>query len=192
MSFLCSRMTGCPKKNCFSSFTGLTVQEFDNIYIKIERKYEKHEVQRLSKRKGDRCRQRHFKLDTKNRFLMLLVYCCRICITYTLAGFLFYLDQSNICSDIQKIESLGRGCAPRPQKMCRLTKRLPTPPEAERHFPGLAFTDCTEQQMPRPEDRRREKMHYSGKRKMHTVKTQVMVSDQGFTTQSKPQERKKA
>ena len=39
---------------------------------------------------------------------------------------------------------------------------------------------------------RREKMHYSGKRKMHTVKTQIMVSDQGLTTQSKPQERKKA
>jgi hypothetical protein len=56
--------------------------------------------------------------------------------------------------------------------MCRLTKRLRTPPEAERHFPGfIAFTDSTEQQIPSPENRRREKMHYSGKRKMHTVKT---------------------
>jgi hypothetical protein len=44
-------MTGYPKKNCFSSFTGLTVEEFDNTYSKIERKYEKHEVQRLFKRK---------------------------------------------------------------------------------------------------------------------------------------------
>ncbi len=39
---------------------------------------------------------RHFKLDVKNRFLMLLVY-YRLYITYTLAGFLFDLDQSNIC-----------------------------------------------------------------------------------------------
>ena len=45
-------MTGYPKKNSFSSFTGLTVEDFDNTYSKIERKYEKHEVQRLFKRKG--------------------------------------------------------------------------------------------------------------------------------------------
>ena len=53
---------------------------------------------------------RHFKLDVKNRFLMLLVY-YRLYITYTLAGFLFDLDQSNICRDIQKIESIDK-------KMC--------------------------------------------------------------------------
>jgi hypothetical protein len=41
-----------------------------------------------------------FKLDVKNRFLMLLVY-YRLYITYTLAGFLFDLDQVNICKDIQ-------------------------------------------------------------------------------------------
>ncbi len=46
---------------------------------------------------------RHFKLDLKDRFVMLLVY-YRLYITYTLAGFLFDLDQSNICRDIQKIE----------------------------------------------------------------------------------------
>ena len=61
---------------------------------------------------------------------MLLVYCCRLCITHMLAGFLFYLDQSNICSDIQKIESLGMGCTPIPQKMCRLTKRLRADPQS--------------------------------------------------------------
>jgi hypothetical protein len=36
---------------------------------------------------------------------MLLVY-YRLYITYTLAGFLFDMDQSNICRDIQKIENL--------------------------------------------------------------------------------------
>jgi hypothetical protein len=46
---------------------------------------------------------RHFKLNLKDRFVMLLVY-YRLYITYTLAGFLFDLDQSNICRDIQKIE----------------------------------------------------------------------------------------
>jgi hypothetical protein len=92
----------------FKSFTGFTVQEFDDIYEEIAKKYDKHEMQRLSKRKN-RKRSigagRPFKLDIKDRFLMLLVY-NRLYITYTLAvDFLFDLDQqSNIYRDIQKIE----------------------------------------------------------------------------------------
>ena len=168
----------------FKSFTGLDVKEFDNIYEKeITKRYHKHEIKRLSKRK-DREREigagRHFKLDIKNRFLMLLVY-YRLYITYTLAGFLFDLDQSNVCRDIQKIESLIRKCVPIPQKTYKITKRLKTPEEVEKYFPGfLAFTDCTEQQIPRPEDKRRRKMYYSGKKKRHTVKNQLTVNNHGF------------
>ena len=53
----------------FKSFTGLTVQEFDDIYDKeITKRYVKHEIQRLSKRK-DRKREigagRHFQTGCK-------------------------------------------------------------------------------------------------------------------------------
>jgi len=104
----------------FKSFTGLSVQEFDDIYNKkIVKIYGKYELQRLSKkknRKRDIGAGRHFKLDVKDRLLMLLVY-YRLYITYTLAGFLFDLDQSNICIDIQKMEPLIRNCLPIPQKI---------------------------------------------------------------------------
>ena len=65
-------------------------------------------------------------LDVKNRFIIILVY-YRLYITYTLAGFLFDLDQSNVCRDMQKIEPLVRKRVPIPQKMYRLSKRLRTP-----------------------------------------------------------------
>jgi hypothetical protein len=95
-----------------------------------------------------------------------------------LAGFLFDLGQSNICRDIQKIEPLVRKCVPIPQKMHRLSTRLRTPEVVERYFPGfISFTDCTEQQIPRPENRRRKKTDYSGKKKRHTVKTHLMVNN---------------
>jgi hypothetical protein len=78
----------------FKSFTGLTVQEFDNIYNKkIAKRYKKHELQRLSNRKGGKHikrkagARRQFKIDTRDRFLMLLIY-YRLYITYTLDGFL--------------------------------------------------------------------------------------------------------
>ncbi len=111
---------------------------------------------------------------------MLLVY-YRLYITYTLDGFLFDLDQSNICRDIQKIESLIRQCVPIPQKIYPITKRLKTPEEVERYFPGfLALIDSTEQQIPRPIDKQRRKIFYSGKKKRYTVKNQIMVNKDGY------------
>ncbi len=159
------------------------MQQFDEIYEEIAKRYDKYEIQRLSKRKN-RERSigagRTFQLDIKNRFLMILVY-YRLYITYTLAGFLFDLDQSNICRDIQKIESLIRQCVPIPQKTYRITKRLKTLEEVEQYFPGfLAFIDSTEQQIPRPTDNKRKKMFYSGKKKRHTVKNQLTVNKDGY------------
>ena len=169
----------------FKSFTGLTVQQFDDIYNKeITKRYNKYEIQRLSKRNKDRKRDigagRPFKLDLENRFLMLLVY-YRLYITYTLAGFLFDLDQSTVCRDIQKIEKLIRKCIPIPQKIYGITKRLKTTKEVEQYFPGfLAFIDCTEQQIPRPVDNKGRNVYYSGKKKRHAVKNQLMVNNYGY------------
>ena len=160
------------------------MQEFDDIYDKeITKRYGKHENKRLSRRKNRKRSMgagRPFKLDLRDRFVMLLVY-YRLYITYTLAGFLFDLDQSNICRDIQKIERLVRQCIPIPQKIYSITKRLKTPEEVERYFPGfMSFIDCTEQQIPRPVNKQRRKLYYSGKKKKHTVKTQLMVNNRGI------------
>jgi hypothetical protein len=94
------------------------------------------------------------------------------------------LDQrSNICSrDIQKIESLIRKCLPIPQKIYNITKRLRTIDEIEHYFPGfMAFIDSTtEQQIPRPVDKNKRKMYYSGKKKRHTIKNQLVVNNHGI------------
>ena len=58
-----------------------------------------NDYQKENNRERDIGAGRPFTLDIKNRILMLLVY-YRLYITYTLAGFLFDLDQSNICRDI--------------------------------------------------------------------------------------------
>ncbi len=71
---------------------------------------------------------------------------------------------------------------PIPQKIYNKTqKRLRTPDEVEQYLPGfLSFIDCTEQPIPRPVDKRRCKMFYSGKKKRHTVKSQIMVNNRGY------------
>jgi hypothetical protein len=75
-------------------------------------------------------------------------------------------------------------CVPIPQKIYSITKkRLQIPKEVEQYFPAgfLAFIDTTEQQIPRPVDKNKRKMYYSGKKKRHAaVKNQIMVNNRGF------------
>jgi hypothetical protein len=74
-----------------------------------------------------------------------------------------------------------RRCLPIPQKMYNLTKRLKTVDKVEKYFPGfIAFTDCTEQQIPRPVDKNKRKIYYWGKKKKHTVKNQLTINKDGF------------
>src|SRR6266516_4609610 len=165
----------------FKSFTGLEITEFDTISREIESKYDEHEGVRLSRRKRKRGigAGRPFKLKARERFLMLLVY-YRLYITYTLSGFLFDLDQSNICRDISMLEPLIKLCIPLPKKLYKRTRRLRTIDEVEEYFPDFkAYIDSTEQEIPRPKNKRKRKSYYSGKRKKHTVKTQYMVNSKG-------------
>jgi len=122
----------------FRSFTGLTVSEFDSIYIGIESKYNEHERRRRlsnrKKRQRDVGAGRPFKLKAKERFLMLLVY-YRLYITFTLSGFLFDLDQSNVCRDISILEPLVKECIPLPKKLYKRTRRRArTIDEVEENF----------------------------------------------------------
>ena len=134
----------------FKSFTGLYISEFDVISREIESRYEEHERKRLSKRRRQRDvgAGRPFKLKVRERFLMLLVY-YRLYITYTLSGFLFDLDQSNICRDMSIIEPLVKRCIPLPKKLYKRTRRLRTIDEVEEeYFPGFkAFIDSSEQEI---------------------------------------------
>ena len=166
----------------FRSFTGLEIAEFDIISKEIESKYYEHERKRLSnrKRKRDVGAGRPFKLKVKERFVMLLVY-YRLYITYTLSGFLFDLDQSNVYRDISMLEPLIKLCVPLPKKLYKRTRRARTIDEVEEYFPGFkAFVDSTEQEIPRPKNKKRRKSYYSGRRKKHTVKTQYMVNSEGL------------
>jgi hypothetical protein len=171
------------KPRLFKSFTGLSVKQFDDIYKEIESKYEKYEIKRLSSRRNrerDIGAGRCFKLVVKDRTIMVLVY-YRLYITYTLMESLFGLDQSNVYRDIEKIESLIRECLPIPEKLYNVTKRLKSIQEVEEHFPGfMAFTDCTEQQIPRPKNKLKRRLYYSGKRKKHTVKNLYTTNQNGL------------
>jgi hypothetical protein len=166
----------------FRSFIGLDVAEFDSLFSRIELVFEENEKKRLFRRdrKHEIGAGHPFKLALEDRLLMLLMY-YRTYVTSLLLGFTFDLDQSNVLKDIRKIEPLVKECIPLPEKLHEMARRARTFEEVERYFPGFkAFVDATEQEIPRPKDATKRKTHYSGKRKKHTVKTQLTVNSQGL------------
>ncbi|MGQ9515117.1 MAG: helix-turn-helix domain-containing protein [Thermoproteota archaeon] len=72
----------------------------------------------------------------KDMLLIFLVY-YRLYVTFTLAGFLFELNESNVCRDIRYLETLVRRCIPIPKKAQKLTRRLRTIEEVEQFFLGF-------------------------------------------------------
>lgn len=156
--------------------------EFDSIYSKAHDNYDQYETVRLGRESRlHKIGAGHpFKLQLQDRFVMFLVY-YRLYITSTLTGVLFDLDQSNVLKDIRKLEPLVRNILPTPKRMHDKARRLQTIEEIEAVFPGFkAFVDGTEQEIPRPKSKRKRKTHYSGKKKRHTVKTQLTVNSDGL------------
>ncbi len=179
------------KTPIFKSFTGLKVPEFDAVYSKIQESHASYEEKRLHRE--DRKRRigagHPFKHPLRDRLLMLLMY-HRLYVTSTLLGFLFGLGQSNVLKNIRILEPLVKMVLPLPGKLHRKAGRLGTLEEVESLFPGFkAFLDATEQEIPRPGDKRKRRTHYSGKKKRHTVKTQITVNADGLILHKTPHAR---
>ena len=170
------------KPSIFKNFTGLEVPEFDALNSKIKEKYDAYEQKRLARedRKRGIGAGHPFKLSLTDRILMLLMY-YHLYPSSTLLGYLIDLSQTNVLKDIRNLEPLVSEVLPLPKKQQEKVRRLQTLDEIEAVFPGFkAFLDATEQEIPRPKNKRKRKTHYSGKKKKHTVKTQITVNQEGF------------
>jgi hypothetical protein len=111
---------------------------------------------------------------------MLLIY-YHMYPSSTLLGYLFCISQTSVLKSIKKLEPLVSEVLPLPKLEHDKIRKLQTVDEVEAMFPGFkAFLDATEQKIPRPHGKRKRKTHYSGKRKKHTVKTQLTVNKQGL------------
>lgn len=170
------------KPRSFRSFTGLTVEEFDELYGLIDKQYDAYEEERLNRK--DRINAlgqgRHFTVPLKERLIALLLY-YRLYITNELESYLFGVDLSTIHRNVRHLEPLVRRCIPLPQKVHKRTRKIGTIEELLEYYPEMkAFIDATEQEIQRPMDKRRRKSHYSGKKKRHTRKTQLIVNRKGM------------
>jgi hypothetical protein len=165
----------------FRALTGLSHNEFEALYEQIASTIEHYDESRLNARE----RQREigagsqYKHDVRNRVLMAMIW-LRQYPTYEVLGFIFDLHKSNVCRNLHGVlavlrEQMG-GEIEWPDKTRRRQKM--------EQFMGefaevVAIVDATEQPTQRPQEEEAQKQHYSGKKKRHTLKTQIVVGPDG-------------
>jgi len=168
----------------FPKVTGLTVNEFDGLVNDLLPRYVAAEAQRLQRpdRQRDIGAGRKFELDARDQLLLVVVW-LRIYPTGDVLGYVFGVSAPTV-SRIQSrvlplLEQAGRD-----------TMRLPDPGRKRRRqwsellhmIPELSVVvDTFEQTVQRPPGREESDTHYSGKKKTHTLKSQVAVdADTGY------------
>ena len=153
------------KKNhtIFQRLFGVSVAQFETIFKKVEPRWQAKVIGGY-KRKG-----RDYKLDLADMLLMLLLY-YRSYVTQIFVSYMFGIDDSRVCRIIQCLEPLL--AAVMAIKKCRKLSKE----EIE-----SLLIDATEQAIERP--KKGQKAYYSGKKKRHTLKTEMRVNHKGRIVQ---------
>lgn len=176
----------------FASFTGFSPEQFDTLLAALTPLYEVQEYARKSRPTRQRTigGGHPFTLERPERLLMTLMY-LRLYVTESLLSYLFDLHESSVNRErnqrmlpvllevlpVPMREELGllrpatAGTAAR--------KRIGTLEELLEKYPEIreVLIDATEQPVQRPRDKQAQKEHYSGKKKRHTLKTQITSTD---------------
>lgn len=182
----CATLVRHPRK--LYRMTGLTLEQFQTLTNRLSPLWTQAEHVRLSQRQRQHAigQGRKYKLATMADKLLCLLAFYRFYLTDELLGWLVGLDASTICRLQQRLEplleqaadptlglSLRRRLPPGAKKIGTWEKLLEVCPEF-----AEVMTDATEQPRQRP-PRRTQRRWYSGKKKRHTIKTQVTVNKVG-------------
>ena len=168
-------------------FTGLTPEQFATLTQRLTPLWQAAEQQRLTRPSRQRAigaGRRYTLASLEDKVLVVLVF-YRLYVTEELMGWLFGLHRSNVNRLLTKVEPwLTDAADPTLRTFLHRAKRqrrkIGCWEDFIQAYPDLAevVIDATEQPRQRP-PRRSQRRWYSGKRKRHTVKTQLTVSRRG-------------
>lgn len=175
----------------FQRTVGLCITQIDLLVKKLEPHWKKAEEQRKST--FDRKRKigagRPYKFESLRYKLLIVLLYYRLYLTQELLGSIVGLDQANISKLLKKMLPLIEKAAD-PELAAYFKKIQEEHDIAEKTNDWKTFfeknpdlkdvsIDATEQQCYRSEDNEQQKQYYSGKKKRHTMKTQLSVASSG-------------
>ena len=166
----------------FRAMTGLDVPAFDAVDTDFRPRFAAAERRRLSR--PDRRRAigggHPFELDARDQLLLTVVWLRRYPINAVL-GYLFGVEETTALRTVRRVlpllEAAGLDTMRRPDPG---KGKRPDLDALLRETPALAVVvDTFEQRVQRPRDRAEADTYYSGKKKQHTLKSQVAVREDG-------------
>ena len=163
------------------ALTGLNAPEFTALLPEFEKQWI---LSRQIRYAADKKRQRKPGGGRKGRtgtiaekfFFILFYYKCYP--TYDVLGFFYACDRSNACRKQQRLSgtleaTLGKKLVLPKRQLRNIEEFLKAFPEAKE-----VFIDGTERPIQRPQDSKRQKEDYSGKKKRHTRKNLIISTRQ--------------
>lgn len=171
----------------FRAMTGLTVEAFDQMLPPLLAAFDRQRRRRLDRPNRQRAHGGgdHFDLAVTDQLLLTVVW-LRHYPTQECLGYLFGVSDSSALRAVRR-------CLPVLEAAAKDTMRLPDPgkgqrrdlPTLLRQTPALAvIVDTFEQRTQRPQ--RRQRAYYSGKKKAHTLKSQVAIDEDGHVVDVGP------
>jgi hypothetical protein len=147
------------KQILFKRLFGISPHQFEIIFQKVQPLWEAT-LKKEYKRRG-----RDYKLGLEDMILMLLLY-FRSYITQLFIGYLWSIDDSRVCRIIKKLEPILA-------EVMKIQKEK----HLKKEDVEFLLIDATEQPCERPQ--KDQKVYYSGKKKRHTLKTEIRVTLSG-------------
>jgi len=164
----------------FQQMTGLRVKEFDEMVQEVEKAYTRSEEKRLAR--DDRQRAvgggRRAELNRRDQILLTVIW-LRQYPRQPVLGYLFGVSQTAVSHYVSHV-------LPVLEQAGLDTMRMPDPGKKRRRsldqlleaMPDLVVViDSFEQKVQRPRGEEAQKPYYSGKKKAHTMKSQVCIHE---------------
>lgn len=161
--------------------TGLRVSEFDALINDVLPAYGESEQKRLSRPERQRAigAGHPFEMDDRDHILLTVVW-LRVYAVHEVLAYLFGVSDSTVSRTIHRV-------LPVLEQAGRDTMRMPDPGRKHRRqlddllqdTPELAVViDSFEQRVQRHKDKTEADTYYSGKKKQHTLKSQIAVDEE--------------
>ena len=165
-------------KELFPSAVGITHSQFEKILIKFSRGL--RQLEQLQAARPNRLRtygggrKPTLKSDEEKLLFIMLYY--KVYPTFRLAQLLFSLDKRNCQLWKQRLEKVFASSLDYQLKLPAVRVRFLS--QVITICPGLrdCLVDATERPINRPKDPTNQEHYYSGKKKHHTVKNQIVVN----------------
>jgi hypothetical protein len=169
----------------FRAVSGLSQKDFDALFLDFQEAHGRRLEGATHTKRGLRRRQRKagaghpFDHDLRDRLLMTLFW-LRVYPSYELLGWFFGLDKSNAWHNVQDVLATLEQMACFPLERPKEQRLLTSQEDVFDAFPEVRLVaDATEQSFHRLKGWDNQKPFYSGKKKRHTIKAQLICTPSG-------------